>query len=111
MPLVPIANIYHFASQNPLCDQYQDQIASIVEYDRRKKTNLLDTLETYLECGSNVAKTSIKLELHRNTLLQRLERLQKLSALDVEHGQSRLALLLAIKVHKLRSRCGSGNAS
>jgi len=102
--------IYKFACENTTRDQYQDQIVSIVEYDRRKKTNLLDTLETYLECGGNVAKTSIKLELHRNTLLQRLERLRKLSALDIEQAQNRLSLLLAIKVHKLRVRCVHTNA-
>jgi sugar diacid utilization regulator len=97
--------IYKFAYGNTLRDQYQDQIASIVEYDRRKKTNLLDTLEIYLEYGGNVARTSNRLELHRNTLLQRLERLRKLSSLDVEQVQNRLSLLLAIKIHKLRAGC------
>jgi sugar diacid utilization regulator len=95
--------LYAFAHADTLRDQYQEQIAIIVEYDRRKKTNLLDTLESYLECGGNIAKTSNHLDVHRNTLLQRLDRIQKLCALDMEHLQVRFPLLLALKVHRLRT--------
>jgi sugar diacid utilization regulator len=98
--------IYQFARDNTLCDQYQAQIAAIVEYDRRKGTKLLITLESYLECGGNIARTSSQLEIHRNTLLQRLERLQKLCMLDLERVQNRLPLLVAIKVHRLQT-CSS----
>jgi sugar diacid utilization regulator len=95
--------IYKFAHVDSLHDQYQDQIDLIVDYDRRKKTNLLDTLEMYLECGGNIAKTSGQLDVHRNTLLQRLERLHKLCKLDLEQCQHRLPLLVALKIHKLRN--------
>ena len=98
--------IYKFAHMDTLHDQYQDQIDLIVDYDRRKKANLLDTLETYLECGGNVAKTSSHLDIHRNTLLQRLEWLQKLCNLDLEQCQHRLPLLVALKIHKLRTPVG-----
>ncbi len=95
--------LYTFAHADTLRDQYQEQISSIVEYDRRKRTNLLDTLEIYLECGGNIAKTSNHLDVHRNTLLQRLDRIQKLCSLDLEHVQVRFPLLLALKVHRLRT--------
>ncbi|MDQ2885392.1 MAG: helix-turn-helix domain-containing protein [Chloroflexota bacterium] len=94
--------IYKFAQTDTLSDQYQKQIELIVDYDRRKKTNLLETLEIYLECSGNVAKTSSLLDVHRNTLLQRLERLQKLCDLDLEQCQHRLPLLIALKVYRLR---------
>jgi DNA-binding PucR family transcriptional regulator len=86
-----------------LHDQYQKQIDLIVDYERRKRTNLLETLEIYLECGGNVAKTSGQLDVHRNTLLQRIERLQKLCELDLEQCQHRLPLLIALKVYRLRT--------
>lgn len=95
--------IYKVAQADSLHDRYHDQITSIVEYDRRKKTNLLDTLEVYLECGGNIAKTSNLFHLHRNTLIQRIERLQKLCTLDLEERQNRFALLIALKVYKLRT--------
>jgi sugar diacid utilization regulator len=97
--------IHKFAQTDTLCDQYLDQVALIVEYDQRKKANLLDTLEMYLECGGNMAKTSSLLDVHRNTLLQRIDRLQKLCVLDLELVPNRLPLLIAIKVHKMRTHC------
>jgi sugar diacid utilization regulator len=97
--------IHKFAQIDTLCDRYQEQVALIVEYDQRKKANLLDTLEMYLECGGNMARTSSLLDVHRNTLLQRIDRLHKLCELDLEAVSNRLPLLLAIKVHKMRTRC------
>ena len=99
--------IHKFAQTDTLCDQYMDQVAVIVEYDQRKKANLLDTLEMYLECGGNMAKTSSLLDVHRNTLLQRIDRLQKLCVLDLELVSNRLPLLIAIKVHKMRRHCAT----
>lgn len=98
--------IYSFARSETLRDAYQDHIDIIVEYDKRKRANLLDTLEIYLEYGGNVARTAQHLDVHRNTLLQRLDRLQKLCALDLEQRQHRLPLLLALKVYRLRSHNG-----
>ncbi|MBO0794389.1 MAG: helix-turn-helix domain-containing protein, partial [Ktedonobacteraceae bacterium] len=95
--------LYRFAHEDTLSDQYQEQVAAIVAYDQRKKTNLLDTLEMYLDCGGNVTRTSTQLQVHRNTLLQRMERLHKLCNLDLEQVQHRFPLLAAIKIHRLRT--------
>jgi DNA-binding PucR family transcriptional regulator len=82
---------------------YQDQVARIANYDRRKGTDLLDTLETYLECAGNLTKTSNRLFVHRNTLIQRLERLQSLCDIDLQERSNWLALQVALKVYKLRA--------
>ncbi|GCE25213.1 hypothetical protein KDA_06970 [Dictyobacter alpinus] len=95
--------LYKIAHMDDLRDVYQDQIAHIDSYDRRKNTDLLDTLETYLECAGNLTKTSEKLFVHRNTLIQRLERLQSLCDIDLQERSNWLTLQVAIKVYKLRS--------
>jgi len=95
--------LYKIAHMDDLRDVYQDQIAHIDNYDRRKNTDLLDTLETYLECAGNLTKTSEKLFVHRNTLIQRLERLQSLCDIDLQERSNWLTLQVAIKVYKLRS--------
>lgn len=95
--------LYKIARMDDLRDMYQDQVASIASYDRRKGTDLLDTLETYLECAGNLTKTSNRLFVHRNTLIQRLERLQSLCQIDLQERSNWLTLQVAIKVYKLRS--------
>ncbi|GAC1303778.1 MAG: hypothetical protein NVSMB27_43170 [Ktedonobacteraceae bacterium] len=95
--------LYKIARMDDLRDMYQDQVARIASYDRRKGTDLLDTLETYLECAGNLTKTSNRLFVHRNTLIQRLERLQSLCDIDLQERGNWLTLQVAIKVYKLRS--------
>ncbi|HKV03197.1 MAG TPA: GAF domain-containing protein [Ktedonobacteraceae bacterium] len=95
--------LYKIARMDDLRDMYQDQVARIANYDRRKGTDLLDTLEIYLECAGNLTKTSNRLFVHRNTLIQRLERLQSLCDIDLQERSNWLTLQVAIKVFKLRS--------
>jgi len=95
--------LYKIARMDDLRDMYQDQVAHIANYDRRKGTDLLDTLETYLECAGNLTRTSNRLFVHRNTLIQRLERLQSLCEIDLQERSNWLTLQVAIKVYKLRA--------
>ena len=95
--------LYKIARMDDLRDMYQDQVAQIATYDRRKGTDLLDTLEIYLECAGNLTRTSKRLFVHRNTLIQRLERLQSLCDIDLQERSNWLTLQVAIKVYKLRS--------
>jgi DNA-binding PucR family transcriptional regulator len=94
--------LYKIAHMDDLRDMYQDQIAHIASYDQRKNTDLLMTLETYLECAGNLTKTSERLYVHRNTLIQRLERIQSLCEVDLQDRANWLTLQIAIKVYKLR---------
>ncbi|WP_322480687.1 GAF domain-containing protein, partial [Thermogemmatispora sp.] len=92
--------LYKIARMDDLRDSYQEQIARIAHYDRRKGTDLLSTLETYLECAGNLTKTASRLFIHRNTLIQRLERLQSLCDIDLQDRSNWLSLQVAIKVYK-----------
>ncbi len=94
--------LYKIARMDDLRDMYQDQVGHIANYDERKGTDLLDTLETYLECAGNLTRTSNRLYVHRNTLIQRLERLQSLCDIDLQERGNWLTLQVAIKVYKLR---------
>ncbi|GCE49354.1 hypothetical protein KTH_42230 [Thermosporothrix hazakensis] len=96
--------LYKIAYMDNLRDVFQEQIAQIDTYDKRKNTDLLDTLETYLECAGNLTRTAERLYVHRNTLIQRLERLQSLCSIDLQERKNWLTLQVAIKVYKLRSR-------
>src|SRR5947209_19664485 len=91
-----------------LRDMYQDQVARIANYDHRKGTDLLDTLETYLECAGNLTKTSNRLFVHRNTLIERLERLQSLCEIELQERSNWLTLQVAMTAYELRASGLSG---
>jgi hypothetical protein len=59
-------------------------------------THLMHTALVYLDEAGSVQKTSQILGIHRQTLYHRLERIEKISGLDLDSGRDRLALHLAL---------------
>jgi hypothetical protein len=56
---------------------------------------LLETLETYLSLESSATATAIRLAVHRNTILKRLERIERLLDVRMTDPTVRLALRIA----------------
>jgi hypothetical protein len=92
---------YVLSSEDGVRDRYREQLESLVSYDARRGTSLLDTLEGYLDHRGNVMSTSRALFIHPNTLRQRLGRIGSVSGIDLEHDDW-LSLAVATKVVKLR---------
>jgi GAF domain-containing protein len=81
-------------------DPAQQRLELLVAYDRRRGTQLLDTLEGYLDHRGNVVGTSRALFIHPNTLRQRLERIQLETGVDLD-TEDWLSLAVATKIVKL----------
>ena len=62
------------------------------EYDVANKTQLSETLYVFLKNNCNYVATARQLYIHRSTLLYRLERIQELTAIDLECYETRLHL-------------------
>ncbi len=92
---------YVLSSERGFHDRYQERLERLVGYDRRRGTELLDTLERYLDERGNVVGTARTLYIHPNTLRQRLARIARISGLDLER-EDWLSLAVATKVVKLR---------
>lgn len=97
--------LYPFARDHARHDLYLEQVACIARYDQaHKRAGMLNTLEVYLEHWGNIKEVSELLGVHRNTITQRLERIQSLCSIELEHPGNRLPLQMAILIHKLRAR-------
>jgi len=92
---------YVLAQEGRIRDAAQDRIEELRAYDARRGTELLDTLDSYLDHRGNVVATSRALFIHANTLRQRLERIQRVAGVDLER-EDWLSLSVATKVVKLR---------
>jgi DNA-binding PucR family transcriptional regulator len=92
---------YVLSSEEGVRDRNRERLGLVVEYDRKRGTQLLDTLEGYLEHRGNVVVTSRALFIHPNTLRQRLGRIERESGVDLEHDDW-LSLAVATKVVKLQ---------
>ncbi len=76
---------------------HEETVAPLVAYDDQYETELVRTLETFLDADGNVARTSERLFTHRHTVRYRLDRVRELSGLDVGSTDGRERLSLGLK--------------
>ncbi|MEU9353703.1 helix-turn-helix domain-containing protein [Streptomyces griseoloalbus] len=62
---------------------------------------LARTAEVYLDCAGQAGRTAAELGIHRQTLYYRLSRIERLTGLDLDDGEDRLLLHMALKAHRL----------
>jgi sugar diacid utilization regulator len=80
---------------------YAETVEPLVAYDQQYETDLVQTLETFLEADGNVAGTAQRLFTHRHTVRYRLERVRELSGLDVGSTDGRERLSLGLKAMRV----------
>ncbi|MFE5403905.1 PucR family transcriptional regulator [Streptomyces sp. NPDC056580] len=62
---------------------------------------LARTAEVYLDCAGQAGRTAAELGVHRQTLYYRLSRVEQLTGLDLDDGEDRLLLHMALKRARL----------
>ncbi|MFC5638723.1 PucR family transcriptional regulator [Streptomyces bullii] len=62
---------------------------------------LARTAEVFLDCAGQAGRTAAELGIHRQTLYYRLSRVEKLTGLDLDDGEDRLLLHMALKGARL----------
>ena len=80
---------------------YRDALGPLAEHDSRKQSDLIRTLSGFFEANGNLAKASQALDVHRNTLVYRLERISELTKLNMDDSDNRLILHLALKIQRV----------
>ena len=98
--------LVHIAAENAPHDRMRAAVDRLIEYDARRRTALLDTLERYLAERRSVIESARALYIHPNTLRQRLGRIQELTGLNIDEDDL-LSLELAIKLARLHGRSGA----
>ena len=80
---------------------YSETVEPLVAYDEQYETELVTTVETYLENDGNVAATAQQLFTHRHTIRYRLERARELCGHDVTSTEGREKLGLGLKAMRV----------
>jgi PucR family transcriptional regulator, purine catabolism regulatory protein len=97
-------------SENPneLQRFYDETVEPLVVYDEQYETDLVRTLEAFLEADGNVAGTAQRLFTHRHTIYYRLERVRDLSGHDVSSSDGREKLSLGLKAMRVLGISSAG---
>jgi purine catabolism regulator len=84
----------------------QDWLHDILAYDGQNHSDLLLTMSVYFGNNGNMAATAKQLNVHRNTLVYRLNRIAEITQLDMDDADVQLNLHLAIKAYQLLEALG-----
>ncbi|MEV5895628.1 helix-turn-helix domain-containing protein [Nonomuraea fuscirosea] len=77
-------------------------LGPVLDYDARRGTSLVRTLETYFSSRCGLSKTAERLHVHINTVHQRLHRVSRLLGEDWQEPERALEIQLALRLHRLR---------
>jgi hypothetical protein len=80
---------------------YAETVAPLVAYDEQYETELVKTVETYLEADGNVTPAAERLFTHRHTVRYRLERVKELCGHDITSTEGREKLGLGLKAMRV----------
>ncbi|OEU96929.1 helix-turn-helix domain-containing protein [Streptomyces oceani] len=79
-------------------------LGPVLDYDERRGTELIATLDAYFVNGASLTRTKETLHIHVNTVVQRLERIGRLLGKDWNSPARSLEIQLALRLHHLARR-------
>jgi GAF domain-containing protein len=92
--------LVHLEMDDAPHDRYRLSVEQLLQYDRRRGARLVETLERYLADRGSVAASARALYIHPNTVRQRLERIERVTGLELGE-EDLLSLELALKLARL----------
>ena len=94
--LVDAQRLLEELARSPDLAPFRELVWPLVEHDRERRSDLVRTLRAYFAAGGNASEAADRMFLHRNSLLYRLERIRKLTGLDLRDPGVALALQLGL---------------
>jgi sugar diacid utilization regulator len=74
-------------------------LGPLLEYDEAHHSELVPTLEAFLDCSGSWQRCSERLHVHVNTLRYRMQRIEELTGRSLSSLEDRVDLFLALRVH------------
>ncbi|MGN8647678.1 PucR family transcriptional regulator [Gracilibacillus sp. HCP3S3_G5_1] len=79
----------------------KDTLKPLIEYDKKRQADLVFTFKTYNKYKGNVSQTARELNLHRQSLLYRLRKIESLTHLSLIDADDSFLLELSVRLWML----------
>ncbi|MGE6629931.1 PucR family transcriptional regulator [Bacillus sp. NPDC077027] len=73
-------------------------LSKLEDYDLRHHSNLVETLERFIDCDSNANIAAQQLNIHINTLNYRLKRITDIAEIDLKNINEKMTIYLDMKL-------------
>ena len=91
---------FEINNQSEMEKFYLNALKYLIAYDSKNDTELMETLEVYIEEGRNLNRTSEKLFIHKNTLKYRIKRIEDISKCDLKNVDKIFEFYISFKIDK-----------
>jgi len=78
---------------------HDEALTTLIAYDKLHGADLIHTLDAYFAANGSPKEAASLLQVHRNTVLYRLDRIGAITGLDLSGSDTRLRLHLALSIH------------
>ncbi|WP_413302385.1 PucR family transcriptional regulator [Bacillus sp. 1P10SD] len=96
-----IYQLFEMILENRKMEAYENYaLKRIQEYDQKHKSNLIETLEVFLNKDSNINDAAKELNVHANTLNYRLKRITEIGEVNFKDPNQKIMLFLDLKLAK-----------
>lgn len=93
-----VLRLSDIAASDPVCAG--GPLARLEAYDLEHQSNLVETLDCWLQQFGDVTSTAEQLHVHKNTLRYRLRRIEEVSGVALDDPEERFELMLEFRVRQ-----------
>ena len=90
----------HVSTDQALQNMLHPDIAYLIQYDQDNNTVYANTLYWFLIYACNYTSAAARLDIHRNTLIYRINRIESLISANLNEADDRELLLLSFMLYK-----------
>ena len=76
-------------------------LGPLIAYDARHSTEMIKTLDTYLQCERSWVQTAAALNVHRQTVVYRIQRIEQITGRTVAETATIAEFWLALRARDL----------
>lgn len=90
-------------ADNPeeLYEYIPESLQKLFQYKKQQRQELILTLNTYLDRNQNLTKTAQELFIHYKTAAYRIDRIVKITGIDMNNASEVLAVRIGLIVHRM----------
>ncbi len=94
--------LMNFAGDEAIVEIVSQTVSPLIEYDKKRKTDLIRTFLAYNQHKGNVSQTARSLNLHRQSLLHRLRNIESLTQLSLVDPDDLFLLELSVRLWMMK---------
>lgn len=102
-----IVDLLHRVPVEDLRKLYQDMLQSLAFPKKEENRALLHTLYVYLESNCQISETAKKLYVHRNTVIYRIDKCERMLGKDLKDPDTTFQLRFALRLKPLIDETGT----